>query len=278
MNGPEVAERVEKRLASLESSLRTSTVAHRREKLKQKIDLLKSRLQRYYFLAQLPPLSRSPQEYAAFTEHYKKQRLNKRQNKVIEGVHDKQIAPRDGEKQGHKCSWVPISGHQHARENNGEGPSLVRSTNQGLINLIKDQGVKPRGGGESKDFTVIQAHRLKGVIAKEGTHGDHDDGGSGGQVAGDCVGGSYEMMVPGHLVAKIIGTGGQTIKALMGECGVKMVIIQDSSDFKKEKPLRITGPPDKIRAAKRRVEQVISEEQEKIFFLYGRLQHCLQSV
>ena len=75
---------------------------------------------------------------------------------------------------------------------------------------------------------------------------------------------SYEMMVPGHLVARIIGPGGQTIKALMEKFGVKMVIIQDSSDFKKEKPLRITGPPDKIRAAKRRVEQVISEEQEKM--------------
>ena len=72
------------------------------------------------------------------------------------------------------------------------------------------------------------------------------------------------MMVPGHLVARIIGPGGQTIKALMEKFGVKMVIIQDSSDFKKGKPLRITGPPDKIRAAKRRIEQVISEEQEKM--------------
>ena len=98
--------------------------------------------------------------------------------------------------------------------------------------------------------------------------------GEGGDFGGD----SYETMVPGHLVARIIGPGGQMIKALMGETGVKMVIIQDSSGFKKEKPLRITGPPDKIRAAKRRIEQVISEEQEKIFLLYGRLQHCLQSV
>merc|ERR1719357_805136 len=260
LNGPEVAKRVEKRLASLESSLRTSTVAQRREKLKQKIDLVKSRLQRYYFLAQLLPISRSQQEYAAFIEHYEKQRSNKSHNKVIEGVHDKQIAPRNGEKQGHKASWVPISGHQHAAENNGEDPSVVRPTNQGLINLINDQGVNPRGDGESNDFTVIQAHRRKGVIANEGTHGNREGDGGGGKVGGDFGGDSYETMVPGHLVARIIGPGGQMIKALMGETGVKMVIIQDSSDFKKEKPLRITGPPDKIRAAKRRVEQVISEE------------------
>merc|ERR1719357_1457444 len=250
LNGPEVVKRVEKRLASLESSLRTTTVAQRREKLKQKIDLAKSKLQRYYFLAQLVPLSRSQQEYAAFIEHYVKQRSNKSQNKVIEGVHDKQIAPRNGEKQGHKASWVPISGHQHAAENNGEEPSVVRPTNQGLINLINDRGVKPRRDGESNDFTVIQAHR----------EGDGD----GGKAGGDFGGNSYETMVPGHLVARIIGPGGQMIKALMGETGVKMVIIQDSSGYKKEKPLRITGPPDKIRAAKRRVEQVISEEQLKM--------------
>ena len=258
LNSPEVAKRVEKRLASLESSLRTNTSAQRREKLKQKIDLVKSKLQRYYFLAQLLPLSRSQQEYAAFTEHYRKQMLHQSRNKVNEEINEKQIAPRDGEKQGHKGSWVPINGHQHAAENNGEEPSLVSSTNQGLINLINDQGVTPRGGSGSKDFTVIKAHRLKGVIAKEGTHG------GGGQVGDDFGGDSYETMVPGHLVARIIGPGGQMIKALMGETGVKMVIIQDSSGFKKEKPLRITGPPDKIRAAKRRVEQVISEEQEKM--------------
>ena len=261
LNGPEVAKRVEKRLASLESSLRTSTVAQQREKLKQKIELVKSKLQRYYFLAQLLPISRSQQEYAAFIEHYEKQRLNKSQNKVIEGVHDKQIAPTDGGKQGHKGSWVPISGHQHAAENNGEEPTVVRSTNQGLTN---DQGVNPRGHGESLDFTVVQAHRRNGVIANEGTHGNREGDGGGGQVGGDCGGDSYEVMVPGHLVARIIGPGGQMIKALMGETGVTMVIIQDSSGFKKEKPLRITGPPDKIKAAKRRVEQVISEEQEKM--------------
>ena len=34
--------------------------------------------------------------------------------------------------------------------------------------------------------------------------------------------------VPGHLVARIIGKGGETIKALQEETGAKIVIIQDS--------------------------------------------------
>ena len=34
--------------------------------------------------------------------------------------------------------------------------------------------------------------------------------------------------MPGHLVARIIGKGGETIKALQEETGAKIVIIQDS--------------------------------------------------
>ena len=94
--------------------------------------------------------------------------------------------------------------------------------------------------------------------------------------------------VPGHLVARIIGKGGETIKALQEETGAKIVIIQDSKvvnfahnrlliiisiqdnsgisqthesrpcpqEFQEEKPLKITGPPDKVEFAKQRVEQV----------------------
>ena len=48
-------------------------------------------------------------------------------------------------------------------------------------------------------------------------------------MGGDFGGGpGYEMMVPGHLVARIIGKGGETIKALQEETGAKIVIIQDS--------------------------------------------------
>ena len=72
------------------------------------------------------------------------------------------------------------------------------------------------------------------------------------------------MMVPGHLVARIIGKGGEVIKALQEETGAKIVIIQDSREFADEKPLKISGTPDVVEFARQRVEQVISEEQQKM--------------
>merc|ERR1719369_68020 len=77
-------------------------------------------------------------------------------------------------------------------------------------------------------------------------------------------GASYEMMVPGRLVARIIGKGGEVIKALQEETGAKIVIIQDTREFADEKPLKITGSADVVEFAKQRVEQVIAEEEEKV--------------
>ena len=73
MHGPEVVKRVEKRLTFLDSCLRSSG-GEQREMLKRKTELLRSKLQRYYFLAKLLPLSKNPWEYAAFTDHYRRQR------------------------------------------------------------------------------------------------------------------------------------------------------------------------------------------------------------
>ena len=75
---------------------------------------------------------------------------------------------------------------------------------------------------------------------------------------------SYEMMIPGRLVARIIGKGGEVIKALQEETGAKIVIIQDTKEFADEKPLKITGPPNIVEFAKQRVEQIIAEEEEKL--------------
>ena len=38
------------------------------------------------------------------------------------------------------------------------------------------------------------------------------------------------MMIPGNLVARIIGKGGEVIKAIQEESGAKMVIIQQSKE------------------------------------------------
>jgi len=76
--------------------------------------------------------------------------------------------------------------------------------------------------------------------------------------------GSYEMMIPGNLVARIIGKGGEVIKALQLETGAKIVIIQDSREFAQEKPLRITGSAEVIEVARQRVEEVLASEQLKL--------------
>merc|ERR1712013_82883 len=116
----------------------------------------------------------------------------------------------------------------------------------------------------SAEAISIARSMIDAIIANEGNRGPR---GMGGNMGGGGGGGGFEMMVPGHLVARIIGKGGEVIKALQEETGAKIVIIQDSKEFADEKPLKITGPPDRVEFAKQRVEQmvqVISEEQEKM--------------
>merc|ERR1719378_1401401 len=61
-----------------------------------------------------------------------------------------------------------------------------------------------------------------------------------------------------------VGKGGENIKRLQEETGAKIVIIQETKDFADQKPLRISGPPDKVEYAKQRVMQVVQEEREKL--------------
>ena len=100
------------------------------------------------------------------------------------------------------------------------------------------------------------------IIANEGNRGPRVGGGNMGMQGGG--GGNFEMMIPGHLVARVIGKGGEVIKALQEETGAKIVIIQESKEFAAEKLLKITGPPDKVEFARIRVDQVIAEEQKKM--------------
>uniref|UniRef100_H2YJL0 K Homology domain-containing protein n=1 Tax=Ciona savignyi TaxID=51511 RepID=H2YJL0_CIOSA len=75
------------------------------------------------------------------------------------------------------------------------------------------------------------------------------DGGMGGGMGGGNMGGmgdgvekSIEIAVPPDKCGLIIGKGGETIKMLQQSLGVKMLLIQDSTDnIGQSKPLRITG-------------------------------------
>merc|ERR1719510_1471151 len=74
----------------------------------------------------------------------------------------------------------------------------------------------------------------------------------------------HEMMIPGNLVARVIGKGGEVIKAMQEESGAKIVIIQQSKDYATEKPLRITGSVEAVEAAREKVEKVLAAEQQKL--------------
>lgn len=82
-------------------------------------------------------------------------------------------------------------------------------------------------------------------------------GGGGG------AGGMYEMMVPGHKVGLIIGKGGETIKQLQERSGAKIIIIQDSPEAAHEKPLRITGDPGAVEAAKELVTEILNQNDDR---------------
>jgi len=134
---------------------------------------MKSKLRRYYFLAQLQPLSKSPQKFAAFIENCRKQGSNVASNNSMEKVKENwlKISPTVEEKQGPNGFWVPKGGHQQATENYDAQPCVVPTTSQALV-VEHAQGAKPGEGGESKasekDFTVIQeVHRRVGVAASQ---------------------------------------------------------------------------------------------------------------
>ena len=76
-------------------------------------------------------------------------------------------------------------------------------------------------------------------------------------------GGQFEMLIPGQKVGLIIGKGGETIKQLQAQTGAKMIIIQDSNEQTDQKPLRISGPPESIEAAKAEVFKILNQNDNR---------------
>uniref|UniRef100_A0A8C9VKG5 KH-type splicing regulatory protein n=1 Tax=Scleropages formosus TaxID=113540 RepID=A0A8C9VKG5_SCLFO len=69
-----------------------------------------------------------------------------------------------------------------------------------------------------------------------------------------------EMMIPAGKAGLIIGKGGETIKQLQDRAGVKMILIQDSSQGPNmDKPLRIIGEPYKVQQAREMVMEILRE-------------------
>jgi far upstream element-binding protein len=70
---------------------------------------------------------------------------------------------------------------------------------------------------------------------------------------------TVELSIPGGKCGLIIGKNGETIKGLQEQIGVKMMLIQDSHQVTMgNKPLRISGIPDKVEQAKRIIESLLA--------------------
>jgi len=107
---------------------------------------------------------------------------------------------------------------------------------------------------------------IERIIASEGTGGGGGPprgGGGMGAPGGGGGGGMFEMSVPGHKVGLIIGKGGETIKQLQERSGAKIIIIQDSPEAAHEKPLRITGDPGAVEAAKELVTEILNQNDDR---------------
>nr|XP_039269797.1 far upstream element-binding protein 1-like isoform X1 [Styela clava]XP_039269799.1 far upstream element-binding protein 1-like isoform X1 [Styela clava] len=69
-----------------------------------------------------------------------------------------------------------------------------------------------------------------------------------------------QLMIPPDKCGLIIGKGGETIKSLQQNIGVKMMLIQDTTqNTGMDKPLRISGDPLKVQNAKQAVEQMMAQ-------------------
>ncbi|KAM8866499.1 far upstream element-binding protein 3-like [Synchiropus picturatus] len=103
--------------------------------------------------------------------------------------------------------------------------------------------------------SIEQAKRLLIQIVDRCRNGPgfHGDGEGGASV--------QEMLIPASKVGLVIGRGGDTIKQLQERAGVKMMMIQDGPmPTGADKPLRISGDPYKVQAARELVLEVIRDK------------------
>lgn len=73
---------------------------------------------------------------------------------------------------------------------------------------------------------------------------------------------TQDMMIPGNKVGYIIGKGGEQIRKLQDENGVRMTIFQQTNDAsEREKQLRIMGPPDRVDRCIEAVNRLLEEKE-----------------
>ncbi|XP_072160379.1 far upstream element-binding protein 1 isoform X2 [Bemisia tabaci] len=153
----------------------------------------------------------------------------------------------------------------------GEQISRLQAESGCKIQMAPDSGGLPErlctltGNDQSR----MRAKELIGSIISsrsktEGTGGARLDelnlGPAVNQNSAQSSHSQVEIMVPGPKVGLIIGKGGETIKQLQEKSGAKMVVVQDGPSQENEKPLRISGDPQKVEHAKQLVYELIAEK------------------
>lgn len=132
----------------------------------------------------------------------------------------------------------------------------------GQQNSYQQQHVVPNPDAVEKAKQLISKFIPQGPGSNSGPGGPIGGGQSSSRPGLGAGGGNnfVEIMIPGSKVGLIIGKGGETIKQLQERTGAKMVVIQDGPTQEMEKPLRISGDPQKVEHAKQLVYELIEDK------------------
>jgi far upstream element-binding protein len=119
--------------------------------------------------------------------------------------------------------------------------------------------------------SIEKAKELICAIVQRGS--EHDSGRPGGPGATGVPFGpssaqvTEELLLPGFKVGLVIGKGGENLKRIQNELAVRLNVIQETTTpGAHDKPLRITGAPDKVELAKQRVIELMNSRDDGDLF------------
>lgn len=147
-------------------------------------------------------------------------------------------------------------------------PAHLQQAQQAAAQVSARLG-QPGGGYHQQNSTIPNpdaVQKAKELISKMipqtnmGGGGGPGVGGPAPNRAGLGSNNYDEIMIPGSKVGLIIGKGGETIKQLQERTGAKMVVVQEGPGQEMEKPLRISGDPQKVEHAKQLVYELIADK------------------
>lgn len=162
--------------------------------------------------------------------------------------------------------------HQQLQQAQQAAQALASKLNQSAgagYSQPQQHKVIPNPDAIQKAKELINKFQMSGQMGGSGGAGGNGSGQHSPPMGGGGGGGrpglgatvQEEIMVPGNKVGLIIGKGGETIKQLQEKTGAKMVVVQDGPGQEMEKPLKISGDPQKVEHAKQLVMDLIGGDQ-----------------